>query len=470
MKPNLDRSAAPLLVATFYPSITADEARAHFREVREAAELFERVGVVVDLSNPPPFTWSLGRTVSTEMRATIARISDKLVGVAHVTPSAAARATLAAMQWLAPPTFPTLATSLHGEASGWVAARLAQARSSRVRFVGSRDARVAAGIARTLVIGLQRHGTSSEELEQLGIRPFHVENLDGYIPYTALANLCERLSLRSNDPYFGLHVGAAVSDPTVFGVVGMAAHFSSTLIAAFTRLTNHGRLIDENMQFTSAVEASGTRISLSPQAPIEWPHHYAEFLLAAVLNLCRVWTGVDFPAHAVGFRHKAAETAEHARFFQCSPAFEATDNFLVIPTHVLERQFASCDPLRARYLDARLEEMAQVHAAAPGALADVRLAARTLLSAGAPVTTATVAVRLGLSSRTLQRRLNERGVTFAALLDCARRELAMAAITRPRTSIQEVSLSCGFLDMKSFRRAFVRWTGQSPSDYRKSHQ
>jgi len=89
------------------------------------------------------------------------------------------------------------------------------------------------------------------------------------------------------------------------------------------------------------------------------------------------------------------------------------------------------------------------------------------LSRGTP-TVASIAGSLGMSSRTLQRRLSERGVTFGDILDSARREAALAAIPRPGASVQEVASSSGFLDVKAFRRAFVRWTGKSPSQYRRA--
>jgi AraC-like DNA-binding protein len=391
--------------------------------------------------------------------------------VAHVTSNAAARAMLAAMQWLAPPTFPTLTTSSYDEANAWVSGRLARARPGvPAANSGHGDALVTAGIGRAFLRASDAFGVTRAEVDALGVLRCPFDNLDGYVPYRTVLRLVDSLTLRSGNANLGLSIGSQVVDPAALGVVGVTAQFSAALMPALLLLVRYALLIDENLQLSATLGPDGLRIAQAADAPVDWPQHYAEFFMAALLSLCRALTSKPFYACDVGFRHSApADVTEHAHFFGCLPAFGTDETFLVIPTHVLDESLATCDPLRSRYLETRLEEMARARTSAPGALADVRSATRTLLSEQKPVTTAAVAVRLGLSSRTLQRRLNERGVTFAELLDSSRREAAMGAIARRHASIQEVALSSGFVDVKAFRRAFVRWTGLSPSEYRKSH-
>jgi AraC-like DNA-binding protein len=77
-----------------------------------------------------------------------------------------------------------------------------------------------------------------------------------------------------------------------------------------------------------------------------------------------------------------------------------------------------------------------------------------------------VSSRLGVPARTLQRRLRSEGTTFAKKTDEVRRQLAERYLADRRTSVAEVAFLLGFSDVSAFHRAFVRWTGQTPSRYR----
>ena len=471
MKPTLDRSMAPLLVATFYPTVTAPELRAHFREVLHAADELGRAGVVVDLSNAPSFSVPLVRVAGEEMRAAFLLDRDRLVGVGHVVPSAPARAMLAAVQWLAPPPFPTLVTSCFQEARSWVFARLGPVAPPPRPTTGRKDARTVAGLARALVAAAHALEVPIEgrELRALGLSDADPTELYGYVPYGALSELAELVAARSGGANLGLRAGATCTDSASLGLVSIAARASTDLNEAFARVARHARLVDENMELALACDAGGLRISPRLLSPLEWPPQYAELLLGALLASSREWLGVHFAASAVGFRHRAPQaSAERTRFFGCSPIFGTDEHFIVIPKAMLTQRLPHGDAAHSRYFDARLEELSRARAVAPGPLAEVRAATLSLLPQGTP-TVASVSCRLGLSARTLQRRLNERGVKFGDILDSVRREAALGAIARPNASIQESALSCGFEDIKAFRRAFVRWTGQSPSEYRKTH-
>jgi AraC-like DNA-binding protein len=87
------------------------------------------------------------------------------------------------------------------------------------------------------------------------------------------------------------------------------------------------------------------------------------------------------------------------------------------------------------------------------------------LSSGEPDPEA-VARALGMSLRSLQRRLEDEGTSFKEVLAATRRELACDYLQGGRTSVTEVTFLLGFADTSSFARAFRRWTGESPSEWR----
>ncbi len=77
-----------------------------------------------------------------------------------------------------------------------------------------------------------------------------------------------------------------------------------------------------------------------------------------------------------------------------------------------------------------------------------------------------IAGRLGMSPRTLQRRLAEAGSDFSELLDRARRKRALAMIHSRAMSVSEVAHAIGYSDVRGFRAAFLRWTGHTPRSFR----
>jgi AraC-like DNA-binding protein len=85
-----------------------------------------------------------------------------------------------------------------------------------------------------------------------------------------------------------------------------------------------------------------------------------------------------------------------------------------------------------------------------------------------PVSTATVAARLGISAPTLYRRLKAEGASFAELIDEVRRKLALHYIGEEEMPPTEASWRLGFSEPSSFTRSFKRWTGASPSAYRQN--
>lgn len=95
----------------------------------------------------------------------------------------------------------------------------------------------------------------------------------------------------------------------------------------------------------------------------------------------------------------------------------------------------------------------------------VEAAIEPMLASG-DVTIAGVARELGMSRQTLYRRLKAEGVTFEEILEAKRRQLAIRYLAIERESVKSASYKLGFSDPAAFSRAFKRWTGSSPSEFR----
>ena len=99
----------------------------------------------------------------------------------------------------------------------------------------------------------------------------------------------------------------------------------------------------------------------------------------------------------------------------------------------------------------------------------VAAAATADSSAGDFVDISQVAARLHISERTLRRRLDNESTSFRAILDEIRDLLARDYLTKTQLSISDIAYFLDYAETVSFRRAFARWNGLTPSEYRKRH-
>jgi AraC-like DNA-binding protein len=95
----------------------------------------------------------------------------------------------------------------------------------------------------------------------------------------------------------------------------------------------------------------------------------------------------------------------------------------------------------------------------------VRQAVSAVLGEGVP-TLSKIASELGLSARTLQRRLSASGQTYQSIVDAARRQLAHQLLRETDHCLAEIAFRTGFSEQSAFSRAFKRWSGQTPRSYR----
>jgi AraC-like DNA-binding protein len=193
---------------------------------------------------------------------------------------------------------------------------------------------------------------------------------------------------------------------------------------------------------------------------------YAEYALAACYLRVRNAVG-DFDPIRVEFSHEApADTSEHERIFRSPVLFRCVGTRMVLSRSVWDQPNAHPDPALCALLEEHAKRLLS-EVSRGGFGGEVRKTTLAQLRGGTP-TLAHVAKRLGMSGRTLQRRLEEEGTSFAELLDELRRGMAQAYLADPQVSISEVSYLLGFSEQSAFQRAFKRWTGLTPRGFRRT--
>jgi AraC-like DNA-binding protein len=142
---------------------------------------------------------------------------------------------------------------------------------------------------------------------------------------------------------------------------------------------------------------------------------------------------------------------------------------LDLPRAALDLPQRTADALLGRLVERHARELVLELPSGAGPTSRARAVLQRSLTRGEPeaCTLPAVAGELRMPPRTLQRRLASDGTSFASLLDEVRRELAVELLGAPRTSAADVAFALGFGDQTAFHRAFLRWTGSTPGEYRR---
>jgi len=323
---------------------------------------------------------------------------------------------------------------------------------------------VLASWARAIVRALEAHGVDGRALAaRAGLDAMRLDDANARYPLTATRELWSEAVRATDDPSFGLYVSRFANFAT-FHALGSAVLASGTLREAFTRLVRYGRIVSDGA--AAQLEEHGTRVRLvlALTTHTRPPDEAIDALMALQVRVVRLLLDrADFHPLRVDLERPTPASIEpYQRFFRAPIHFAAAVNALEFRADDVDARLPAgnaevarrIDDVLTRYL-ARFDDR--------DALGRLRAAIIERLPDGQP-SQGSMARALGMSARTLQRRLADAGVSYQALLDDARRELARVYLDEG-WSITETAFTLGFADCSSFSRAYRRWTGAPPSEH-----
>lgn len=319
----------------------------------------------------------------------------------------------------------------------------------------------------TVVEAAVEMGVSRETLlGALGITPEALQGKDGRIPLSAAIRIFREVQRLTGDSTAGLHLSERVR-PTAYGLKLYLFRASPTLRSAYERLVRYIPLSNDRMEMEFEIRG--------PQAFLRWWMHelagpmepqQSEFIAGSLMRTGREAAAAPWRPLEIRFSHPPIEPqAERERILGAPVRFGCPRNEIVLPSSVLDIPLREPDPFLLEVMQRHANELLRkVTSQTP------RERVRAVLLALLPEGRASLeeaAAELKVSPRTLQRDLQQEGTSFTALLDEVKREVAEQYIAQDHLEIIEAAFASGFTELSAFYRAFRRWTGTTPGEYRR---
>lgn len=311
-------------------------------------------------------------------------------------------------------------------------------------------------------------GVSPAALEGVGLSATVMTDPDGAVPGAATYAHFEYMAGLPDYPGF---VRDAVGRHTfgTLGIVGLACKTVDTIHEALACHARFQHLTNQTARYHTSLD--GARLIFREDRwgpPRDGLLKVSEYAALVALQLLRLATDESVSAVALHTRRPSLPPALRAMFEEIlgGPVHVGAERTaLVLDVGVLMLPVGSADAELASYFQAKLNAAAQFEPDEPEFANEVRKGIQHALATGKP-TADRVARGLGMSARTLQRRLRDHAMRFAELLEQTRRGLAEDYLADPALTLAEVAYLCGYTEQTSFFRAFRQWTGETPSAFR----
>lgn len=299
-------------------------------------------------------------------------------------------------------------------------------------------------------------------LAEAGVNPEHLMGFAPRLTYVEVAAVCAALEVHAK----GIPLAILAVDQLgegAFGVIESVGYVCGTLRNAAHLLSKLVRIVGDGLGFELRDNGRTATFIHVPHPGHPIPPVLAELTMLAIGRISRRLSERELRATQIRFTHaRSPHASQLEAFFGAPVVFGASEIALEFPAIYLDlplhRQHGSVEDL-----EARVRAFLSVLPTEEGLLSRLRAWVAQRLQEEPSLSDA--ARELGLGPRTLQRRLRDFGTSFQSELDSLRRQIGKQRVL-VTPSVGELAASLGFRDASAFTRAFRRWTGESPRDFR----
>lgn len=314
------------------------------------------------------------------------------------------------------------------------------------------------------VRGIDTH----EVFRRLGVDEAYLHSAQLRTPHSAQAFFWQLLEDMTGDPDIGLHLGQAL--PPYKGQVLEYLFLSSPSFGeGLRRALNYQRLLSDAANSDFVVEGDECYLLLNAATDeIKRLRHFNECFVQGLITFFRFVTDDRFRPSRVDFEHARDQGRDKVEaVLNCPVRFGADQNRLYFSVDLLSHSSPHAEPeLLALHEQFASEQVARLEK--QDIVGQVERIVAELLESG-EVTLESVAGRLGIKPRTLRTRLSEADTSFNQVLADFRYRLARKLLATTEESIDEIVYLTGFSEPSTFYRAFKRWSGMTPIEYRRAN-
>jgi AraC-like DNA-binding protein len=302
-------------------------------------------------------------------------------------------------------------------------------------------------------------------LRSLNIDPGEIKSPDTYIPIETYLRIQDEAAHYTNDPYFGLHMGE-FAEAGSWSILGYLMMNCRTLGEAFEKASRYERIIGNIIEAKVQIRLNKVKVIYytPPHAPAMSRHCY-ESTFSSSMRMMHTLTGLPLSPTEVTFIYPRPESiAEYDRIFHCPVKFEQKENSVTIEMKLLNTPVRMANPGLLDYF----EQYARSFLAEMDRKDEyTRAATRIILSQldDENLTIEKVAREMSVSVRTLQKHLEDEGIVFSDLMRDIRTRLAKKYLCENYT-VEQITYMLGFSEPSAFRKAFKKWAGATPGEYR----
>jgi AraC-like DNA-binding protein len=323
------------------------------------------------------------------------------------------------------------------------------------------------GLSRLAIERLKSAGVPvAPLLKRAGLTPELIADPEQRLSVPSQIALLDEAANALKDDCIGFTM-ARDHDPREIGLLYYVMASSQTLGDALKRIARYSRITNEALVFGYR-EANNLTINLSYLGvPRHSERHQIEFCMFAAIRICRVLTGQNLvPQHFLIAHHRSGDTSEMTRFIGTKVEFGADRDEFSLNVDACELPLIHSDSylndLLLKYCEAAITDRR-------GNVSQLRTRVENAISSLLPhgrVVVDDVARGLGMSKRTLARKLSDEGLNFTEVLQQLRRDLAVRYLDDPKLHISKIAWLLGFNEVSAFTHTFKRWTGKTPSQMR----
>ena len=308
-------------------------------------------------------------------------------------------------------------------------------------------------------------------LDALGLAESDIADRDRLLPSTALDLAFESAAALTGDPLLGFRAGTRMHS-SYLGIVGFLTLCCENPRDLLHLHSRYGQLVGNGNRPEYEITDDALFMHLRfPEGRPPYPRHVTDFSLTAWLTIARWLGGPELSPHWLETPY--AEDADYhpmRDFLRCDIRFNSPAIRVSLPRRFLDKALLHGDTSLRPALEAEVRRRMQLlqsrQQQMDPLLARIRQMVADRLMLGAPELR-TVAEAAGESVRSLQRQLELRETNYKQLVDEVRREMAGQHLRDANLSLVDVALMLGFSDQSTFQRAFKRWFGVSPGEYRR---